>query len=288
MSPSQDEIRSLQTDLSGFRQIMQAFFTARSADDWSKRAGSRDKDWTLQQATAHVVTIAYAFNQLANAAAHGTPVTFEGLTRREDLRAWNAAEIAKRAQVAGHELANQLDSALNEASTLLNTLSLDQLENTVDFPVYNQPASAWDFLDWQLSHAGVIHAAQLPKAVSQPPLWDQYPAEMLPRQVGRFLRHWAVAYWPEYGDGETHIMNMQIGQAGHWHLIGSPDGGQCLQGESEDADYAMHFDSPQTLFGIFTVQRDMREAISTGALTIYGDMREVFNFVKLFSPTPPK
>lgn len=275
-------------DLQRLREVLAAFFRGLPAGAWAQRTGTRDKDWTLQQATAHVLAAATAFNQGFDAALNGQPQHIDGLTQRSDLQAWNAAEIAKRAHLPGAELAAQIDAQLAGAHQRLTQFERAATQPEVVFPIYGTPTPLPDFMLWHLSHAGVLHAAQLPRAIGAPPLWEHFSAAMRARQVMRVLAHGSVAYWPSYGPAQTRILQWQIGGAPTWQWVAAPSGGRLVEGAHPQPDFVMQFDAPASLFSLFTVHRTVKDLLTSGALRITGDLQGAFALMGMFSATPPK
>lgn len=278
-------------DLREFQAMLAAFWEGVLDDVWKLRTGGRDKDWTLHEVLAHLVSIARLFNLAAEAAIQQTPPTpIDGLAKRTDLGEWNLQQIAELSQNAPQVLIEWLLDEFNATAMLAGGLTPEQAEQTVFLPPYGRSGRAIDCIDWQLSHAGVIHAAQITRPLAQSPLWEAYSPGLLHRQVDRFIRHFSVAYWPEYGDGQETVMNFHIGgeSGGVWHVIAAPDGGHCGAGGVEHAPINLHFDSPATLFGVFTVQINMGDALSSGRMRVEGDAARALKLMRLFTPSPPR
>ncbi|NJL94021.1 MAG: hypothetical protein HC915_09960, partial [Anaerolineae bacterium] len=133
--------------------------------------------------------------------------------------------------------------------------------------VYNRPCTALNFLEWQLSHTGVVHGAQLTRAVPYPPLWTRYSPDFTARQIDRFLRHLSVAYWQDYAPGLTARLVMEVEGAGGglWHLVAAPDGGLAGPGALPEADFHLRFANPAVLFGVFTMELPLLVAWQAGS-----------------------
>lgn len=277
------DLHATAADLLALRERYAAFLSG--VTDWGARTGDREHDWTLHEALAHLATVADMLNISYNAAISGTPLVIEGFTRREDLRAWNAAQIARRATDDPAELTEDFLESLSGAAQLAMLLDEEDADATVWVPAYNRPARSVDILQWHLSHAGVVHAAQLPGALGQDPLWiDDEPA-LTARQVARFLTQMSYTYWPGYA--EPFAINLDIGELAGY-LIGDADGGDAGPGLLDGAAYHLVFDSPGALFGLMTRSLPLKDALSSGALRIPGDSRAAFDALRLFSPSPPR
>ncbi|MCA9911814.1 MAG: maleylpyruvate isomerase N-terminal domain-containing protein [Anaerolineae bacterium] len=277
-------------DLRNFREIFADFAREIPPNAWDIQTGTRDKDWTLQQTMAHLVAIAQAFNRAAQAAVTQMPLLTPGMEKRDDLASWNRTQIAELADIPPEALIERFLVELDFAAQYLTGLSDDDLEQTVHLRVYGRAASARDFLDFQISHAGVVHAAQITRPVHQPPLWEQYPAGLLHRTIERFLRQMAVAYWPEYGGNSLRALNFIIDgeNGGEWHTWAGPEGANVYEGTTEDASFTMRCKDANALFGLFTVHVPLKEALTSGSLQFEPDWREVMQFFDLFAPTAPR
>jgi hypothetical protein len=280
------EPQTLITDIETFKKVFQEFARAIPVDAWAKRTGTRDKDWTLHETVAHLVSIAVAFNRAADSAMNQHKLKTPGISGRNDLRAWNEAEIGSRQTRPHLALVAELTSELDRTIGYLKTITDEQMEQKVFLRVYNRPARAIDYLAWQLSHAGVIHAAQVTRPQGIDPLWLKYPADMVWRQVDRYISHFSVAYWQDYGPVTAETINVHIGEW-CWHLVAAPDGGTVGQGEKTGAEHCLRFASPQAFFGVFTFQLPMKDALTSQQMIIEGDFRQTMSLMKLFSASPP-
>jgi uncharacterized damage-inducible protein DinB len=277
-------------DIRDFREVLAEHVRAIPDDAWELRTGTRDKDWTLRQTVAHLVAIAQAFNQAAQAAVTEMPLLTPGIEKRDDLRAWNRSQIAQLSDVAPEALVDRLLVELDFAAQYLTGLSDDDLERTAHLRVYGRPAKASDFLDFQISHAGIVHGAQITRPLQQPPLWERFPSSLQHRTIERFLRQMAVAYWPEYGGEALRAINFRIEgeNGGEWHTWAGSDGARVYEGNSEDASFTMRCADVNALFGLFTVHLPLKEALENGSIAFEPDWRDVMAFLDLFAPTAPK
>ena len=277
-------------DLRAFRRILANHIDAIPADTWDARTGSRDRDWTLKQTLAHLVSIAILFNQATEAAARRQPLIAPGLEQREKLRAWNESQIATFAREPVEGLTAALFGAFDDTARVVEGLTAEQAQIYGDTPVYNRPARVMDFIDWQLSHAGVIHAAQIAYPTPAPPLWEHYGPELTHRQLERFIRHFSYVYWPEYGAGLDAAINFRVGgeTGGDWHIVADADGGDFGGGAVDNARFEMQFADAATLFGLFTIHLTFPDALRSGALRVTGDFHDIMTVMKLYTPTPPK
>lgn len=275
------------TDTETLSAILTAYLESVSDADWQHRTGTRDKDWTRHQTLAHLVSIAKLFNHGIDAALKGHRLTIPGLTRREDLPAFNAAQIETLSAFPPDDLLRQLQAQLARSAQTARDIAPEQAQLAADVLVYNRPVPVGDLLDFQLSHVGVVHAAQI--ADGAPPLWKRYPADLLHRQTDRFVRHFSVAYWQDYAPNLQTAINFHIeGEAGgDWHLIADPSGGRAGQGSAADAGYALRVADAGVFFGIFTAQVDVTAALQSGELTISGDPMRTMQLLRLFAATPP-
>jgi Mycothiol maleylpyruvate isomerase N-terminal domain len=277
-------------DLKIFHQLAGNFWKTVPDDAWEKRTGSREKDWTLHQTLAHVLSVATLFNKATDAAIRGEDLNFRDVAGREALAAWNAEEIARLSQAPPNALIVRLLQEWRSAGDKARSLTAETAEKTYSLPIYNRASSALDFIEWQLSHAGIVHAAQVTRPLGKSPLWTDYDADFMQRMIWRFARLWSVTYWPEYGSEQTKIMNFHIAGAGggSWHLIMARDGGKAGEGAAENADYEFYYESADLFFGIFTLEVPILEAFSSGKARLVGDIGEALNVLRLFGPNRPR
>ncbi len=278
------------SDFNTFISILLDYLHSVPDSAWEARTGTREKDWTLHQTLAHLVSISHLFNKAARCARDDESLSVNGLARREDLVSWNETEIMRLIQNPPENLIRQLAQSLDEAAAIAKSLTSEQMERPTYLTTYNRPARTIDFIDWQLSHAGVIHAAQMTRPLNLPPLWEHYPEDLLNRQIDRFMRQFSYAYWEAYAGDVNAILSFHIeGPAGgDWHIAAAMDGGFAAQGVGDNPAFILNFANPYVLFGIFTVHIRVDDAIKNGLYTIEGDRTEALRVLRLFGATPPK
>jgi hypothetical protein len=277
-------------DFAEFRALLADFWANVPDKAWNTRTGKRDKDWTLHQALAHLVSIAVLFNHAVDVTIDDQPLEIVGLKIRRDLRHWNDIEIAARVAIPPDGLVDQLLAELDGAVERLGSLTAEEVERTTFVRAYNRPARVIDYIDWQLSHAGVVHAAQITRPLNAPPLWERYSTPLKQRQIDRFLRHFSYSYWNEVGDDLYETINFHIDgdSGGAWHIVAAPDGGSVDQGLVEDAGINLHFRDADTLFGVFNVHIPFQTALESGVMRIDGDSGRAMQVIRLFGASPPK
>lgn len=277
-------------DFQELKDVLQAHFEQVGDLFWKMRTGRREKDWTLHEALAHLVAIAEALNIAAEAAVKGEPGALTDIvTKREDLRTLNDTEIAKRTQKLPQALLTDLLSQLNRAEATIRDISTPDSEAKTLLGVYNRPARAIDFLDWQISHPVAVHGAQVTRPMNDKPLWERFSADFVHRLLDRYTRQFSYVYWPEFGPKETRVMNFIVegDYGGEWQLMTSADGGSVQQGRASNADYEIIYDSPGTYFSVYTFHIPMKDALKSGMMRVNGDIHEVFGLLRLYTPSPP-
>lgn len=277
-------------DIRDFREVFAEYARDIPAAAWAARTGTRAKDWTLRETMSHLVAVSQAFNRAAQAAVTQMPLLTPGMEKREDLRAWNVAQIVELSNVAPEHLIERLLVELDFAAQYLTGLSDDDLLQTSYLKFYGRAATAADYLDFQISHAGVVHGAQVTRPLDAPPLWERFPSSLQHRTIERLLRQMAVAYWPQYGAKSLRAINFSIGgeNGGEWHTWAGPEGATVYEGSSEDASFTMRCADVHALFGLFTVHIALEDALEDGRLKFEPDAAAVMAFLDLFAPTPPR
>jgi len=273
-------------DMGFFRDIYLKFWQSVPNTAWELRTGGRDKDWTLHQTLAHIVSIGDLFNLAINAALHGKILTVKGLKSRHDLPTFNHSEIMRLQQLSPPELINRLNAIFEFANQTASKISSKQAQQKSMLYVYNRPIPVQDYLDFHLSHMGVVHAAQVTRPLEQTPLWENYSDDFKSRQVKRFLKHFSVAYWQDYNDIDG-AMNVRINGIGDWHLLMNQQGGELCDGLDNTAQYGIRFTHPNILFSVFTVAIPMRTALQMRAMQILDGEDTTLKMLRLFGATPP-
>lgn len=277
-------------DLKTFHKLAGDFWKAVPDEAWSKRTGQREKDWTLHQCLAHLLSIAIVFNKAADAAIRGEELDLREFSQREQLTDWNNAEIARLSLIPPNGLIVQLLHEWQAAGEKASAISEGIADQKSFLRGYNRPARAIDFIEWQMSHAGIVHGAQVTRPLELPPLWTRFDSDFKQRMVWRFLRQFSVAYWPELGPAEPKTMNLVVEGAagGAWHLVAAMDGGSAGEGIVEAADYSLTFESADIFFSMFTLEIAMLDAFTSGKVRLAGDVGEALSLLRLFNPIKPK
>lgn len=278
-------------DFDEMKAVLREHFANTRQMFWKLRTGSREKDWTLHETLAHLVAIAAAFNTSIDAALKGESVVqIDGVSERSDLRQWNDSQIKIRSQKPPSDLLDELEAELDKAKATVSNITTEQSEATTLLKVYNRPARVVDMVNWQLSHPGVIHGAQVARPMNALPLWQRLSRDHIQRLLDHYTRQFSYAYWHQYGGEEPRVINFTVegDTGGEWHLIASPDGGDVQRGASSDADYHIIYKDPHTYFSVYTFHIRMQDALKNGDMKIKGDMEELFSLLSLYTPTPPK
>lgn len=278
------------SDLKNFQPIASQFWKNVPDDAWEIKTGSRDKDWTLHETLAHVLSIAQLFNKATDAALRGEDLSIKGFETREDLGAWNEEQIGRLSQLAPNALIVQLLQEWRITYEKASQLTAETAEKTVFMPNFNRPARVIDTIEWQLSHAGIVHGAQVTTPLDMPPLWTNFDDTLLHSMVGYFLNQWSFVYWAELGSGTSQTINfhMEGDAGGDWHLVAAPDGGAHAEGSVDGAEFDLFFASPHIFLSVFTGYMNMREAMVSGQMRLASDVRDTMAILSLFSPKKPK
>lgn len=279
---------ALAGDLLELREIFAGFFERVKPDDWNRRSERRVAAWTLREVVAHLGAVAEAFNTAAVAGLAGqAALELPGITRRADLKAWNKAEIAARADKTPAQLVDALLATLSEAARQAACLEVDALAREVQTPFYNRPLTIAELFGGSLSHAGIVHAAQVANPVRKQPLWLFYRPGMMRRQLTRFFHILGLAYWPERGgELQAAIAFNASGQGGgSWLVRVGPEGGHGQIGRLRSPDLSLSFASADLLCRVFTVQTSPWRALLLRQLSVSGDLGLARRFPRLFNPT---
>lgn len=226
-----------QQDLKDFHTMMGNFWKRVPDDAWDKRTGEREKDWTLHQTLAHVLSIAQMFNKAADAALRNEDIISKDFDRREQLGEWNDNQIEKLTKIPPNGLIVQFLQELRITHDKIALITEDNAEQKAHLANFNRGARAIDYIHWQLSHAAILHGAQVIVPLDREPLWAEFDANFTHRITGYYLGQWSMAYWNEDGPDEAQTINFHVDGdgGGDWHIIAAPDGGSTAEGAIDGA-----------------------------------------------------
>lgn len=278
---------TLAADFLELREILAGSLERVRPEGWSKRTTDRrPKGWTLRQTLAHLDAVAQLYNHVITTGLAGEPVAIPGFTRREDLKVVNEAAMAARAELPVAELSASLLAALDEAARLAGQLAPEQLGRLVPVPFFGATPTIAELFGASLSHAGIIHGAQI--AISRArPVWIFYQPGMMRRQLTRLFHAFGLVYWPERG-GNMHA-TFQFSAAGQgggsWYVRANPRGGYGRIGIARTTDVSMRFASADLLCRVLTGGRVPMRQIIFQQLRVSGNLALARRLGTLFTPT---
>lgn len=279
--------QQMSQDLREMHDVAEAFFSTIKPTDWDKHTEAHESGWTLRQTLAHVTAIAETWQEAIHCALISQPIAYPGLAQRTDLAAYNQQCIEARQAVPTALLIDKLLRVFKETADQTATLTTDQLGMLVPCPAYNRPLTAAETIGCQMSHLGIVHGAQLTRAISAEPLWQRCSPAMQHRLVSYFFNQVSHAYWVERG-GNLHAgINFYVGgqSGGRWHLTFSPDGGTGGEGWVKYPALMMWSPHVNALCNVFTGQLSPSSAILRGQILGVGNLRLAFRLPELLVPT---
>lgn len=278
---------TLAADFARVQRVLADFVAARSLQDWSRKAERRAKGWTLHETLAHLAATAEAMVGAMDNALRGLPVSLSGITRRAELAAYNAREIAARESALPQTLADALFAAFDRCVEHCTKLSERELALAFPIPFYNRPLTVAESLGWQLIHPGIVHAAQLANGAGVAPLWVHYPPDLMHRQITRFFNIMSHSYWPERGGSlRTSVNFLAAGSGGgQWHVTLAPDGGGAGEGGASRPALTVWTPSAHALCRLLTIQIGPVGALLRGQMLAWGNIGLGFKIPYLFVPT---
>lgn len=277
----------LATDALELREIFAGFFERVKEEAWERRTERRPTAWTMRETLAHLDAVGRIYNQAAADAAEGRPVVVPGLSARTDLSEANRAAIQERAETPIAELVASFLDALSQTARLAGRLEPEVLARAVEVPMFGAPATIGELLGGALSHAGVVHGAQISVAARSLPIWAWFRPALLRRQLTRFFHTMGLTYWPERG-GDLHatFAFTAIGQGGgSWYVRVSPQGGYGRLGVVRTSELHLTFANPDLLCRMLTLQTSPWRHLLLRRLKIGGRLSLARNFTRLFIPT---
>ncbi len=268
-------------------RVLTDFFAARTPGDWERKTGQRAKDWTLQETLAHLTATAQGIYAATEATLDGLPVSFPGITRRADLAAYNARAIAARGHLTPSALAGDLLAIFDRCAGLCAALTARELALSFVAPFYNRPLTVAEALGWQLTHPGIVHAAQVANGAGVRPLWTHYSPGLLHRQMTRFFNIMSHSYWPERGGDLRASLNFNVAGpgGGRWHLTLAPDGGSAGEGAAARPALTLWLANMDVLCRLMTLQIRPLGALLRGQMLAWGNIPLGFRVPYLCTPT---
>ena len=275
----------LAADIGIVHDLFAHFFATLSPADWQRP--TETNGWSLHETIAHLDAAAWAYQQTIEAILNKKPFDFAtiGIHRRQDLPAWNAAQIALRQQRPLPDLCASFLGILQTAATSAASCQPNDLQQTYPFPAYNRDITLAELYGGQATHPGLVHAAQVAHGANVPPLWRQYDLAALRRQLTRLLHLAALSYWPEQGKLQTTV-NFVVPRQASWHFHLSLHGCEVAEGTGKRPSLTIWFRNLDVLCRILTLQiRPVRAAL-TGQAFVWGCKPLLaFQLEHLFNPT---
>ncbi len=278
---------TLAADLLEVRRVYTAFFAQLRPSDWSRPTEARRQGWTLQETVIHLEAVLVAYQQMVADTLAGRPARIPGLEKRTDLPAWNQQAITLGKQLSMDAVCESLLRRLHDFARCAASLTPAECHKTMVATFINGSPSVAELIGGQIVHTGLVHAAQVANGAGLPPLWRQFDAPMMQRQLMRLFRLMAFFYWPERGGKLRATMEFQIGGAsgGVWHVVLAPEGGQSYTGPAQRATATMRFRDADAACRIFMMQRPLLPALFSGDMRVRGDLRLARRFAWLVTPT---
>jgi hypothetical protein len=278
----------MSADLAAIGSIIHDWFRQVKEDDWKRTTEARPKGWTLIQAFCHVAAVSELMIDAVEVVLDDSNPRDTALIKsRKELAAFNEKQIALRQDLPPELLLQTFLESLTKADSLVEGFSAADFEKPVPLNVYNRPQTIAELIGNQLSHPVVVHGAQLAKCIGLEPLWRQFSAELMQRQLTRFFHVLSHSYWPERGGDLSAVINFNIrGEGGgHWHVRLGEDGGAASEGLVEQPSLTLHFANPDAFCSLFTIQLSPIQGVLKGKVFPWGNIPLAFKLSHLFTPT---
>lgn len=289
VTDAQEEARAAAiADLFMLTRLLPAFLEDIEPGAWQQRGKRvRSSEWTLQQTVAHLAAAAEFYRTaLQLALTHETLIT-AGFQQRRDLPAINQREIQKRQHLQPPELVFALKQALIDTAEIAQHLTPEQFAWPVSIPVFNRPLTIFELLEMQITHPGMVHAAQIARPAGKTPLWREYEISVLQRMLTRFFRLMSLIYWPERGGDLRVVLQFLVGGAGggEWYITVSPEHCWSNEGKALKPQMTLRAANADTLCRLFMKQLTPGQAFLQRKLFVQGDFLLALRLASLFSPT---
>jgi hypothetical protein len=278
----------LAADLEELQRVLDRFFVRVKESQWDHHTETGNKGWTLRETLAHVTTIAEIFDLAAERTIQGIPFDHPVLNQSEHLIEINRILIAERIGIAPGVLVQMLLDALGRTAQRAHNVPSEMWDCTVDLRVHNRPMPLAHLMASQLSHAGLVHAAQLPNGIGAPPLWSEYSPDLLCRQLTRFFTQMSYAYRPERANtlrGPVEFI-ASGSEGGAWHVILGTHGAEPIEGRASKPLFNLRMRSPDVLCRVMTGQLRPIHGVLTGQILPWGNVPLILRFPRYFVGAP--
>lgn len=277
---------TIAADFLELREIYAGFFERVKEESWDKRTERRPQAWTMRQTVAHLGAAASLYHEVILANLEERPLNMPSVEEHPQLSAWNRAEIEARAEQTPDELCAAFLDQLNASARLAAQLQPIQLLRGAAPPFYGGAPTLAELFGGSLSHAGIVHAAQVAAPTRSSPLWVYYRPAMMRRQLTRLFHILGRVYWPERGgDLRATLAYTAIGPGGgSWFVKIGPEGGHGRIGVVRSFDVRLTFASPDLLCRTLTVQVNLLRELLFRRIKVEGKLRLARDLNKLFLP----
>jgi hypothetical protein len=277
--------QTLADDLSEVHRIYVEFFAALDRSRWDTPVKGGPKEWTLHQTIAHLCALNGAGLASIQHTLHGEPYTFVGLEDRYKFRAYNRKGIEDLLDIPMEELFAECLGILEQASSFARGLQPGQAEREAQLPIYNRPVKFVEALGIIMSHAGLLHSAQVAEPAGVPPLWVQLSPEIRHRVIGRMMRAFSLLYRLDIGGPlrTTIAFHIDGPGGGDWHVDLSPHSPASDEGTVEHPGLLIHLRDTATFCRMLTGRLNRPIALISGDMKLRGDLRLFLRMSTLFS-----
>jgi hypothetical protein len=278
----------LAADLEELQAVLDRFFARVGNAQWEQRTERHNRGWTLRETLAHVTAIAEIFDLGIERTMHGLPFDHPVFSASADLIDINKTLIAERINIPPGVLVNTLIDALQRTAQRARNMPPDMWECTVDLRVYNRPMPLAHLIASQLSHAGIVHAAQLANGIGAEPLWREYTPALLDRQLTRFFTQMSYAYRPERANGLRGPVEFVAGgqNRGSWYLMLGAQHAEPVEGHASKPLFSLRLRSSDALCRLMTGQIQPVPGVLMGQIVPIGNVPLMLRFSRYFIGAP--
>jgi hypothetical protein len=183
------------------------------------------------------------------------------------------------------ELSAKLLDILDEAARIARDLRPEQLQLTVQMPIYNRPVQIVEALSIIIIHAGLFHTAQVAEPAGQPPLWTQLTPEIRHRMIGRTMRAFSLLYRHDIGGPlrATLVFRINGPGGGEWYVKLAPEAATSGEGVTERPGLVIHLRETDVFCRMLTGRLNLPVALIRGDMRLRGDLRLFLRMDTLFS-----
>jgi hypothetical protein len=276
---------TLADDLLVVSRIYSHFFARLDETDWDKPVKGSLKEWTLHETIAHLRALNGQGLEGIEHTLRGDSFTFTDLDSRYEFNTFNRTGIDRHLHIPLKDLGVELFGIMEGASGIARNLLPDQVDLTLEMPIYNRPINIVEALSIFVVHTGLFHTAQVAEPADLQPLWLQLSPEIRHRMIGRTMRAFSLLYRSDIGGPLSDSIAFRVGGpgGGEWYVKFSPEDTASGEGTIEHPGLVIQMRDTAVFCRFVTGRLNIPIGLIRGNMKLRGDLRLFLRMATLFS-----